>query len=203
MHFLVLAQSVVINRSEDKKSYKEVRGLMPSDMPSNSVNSVVENGDTIPMGYLSTIYILPREKFKSERDERYYWKMVRDVKKVYPLSKIVYYTLLETMDYIETLPDQKSKEKHLKRMEKDLVEEYEPMLRKMSYNQGKILIKLIDRECELSSYDLIKAYRGSFAAGFWQGVAKIFRTDLKSEYDPKNKDYMIERIIIRIDQGQL
>lgn len=129
--------------------------------------------------------------------------MVRDVKIAYSLSKIVYYTLLETMDYVETLPDEKSRVKHLRRMEKDIVKEYEPNIRKMTYNQGKILIKLIDRECNLSSYELIKAYRGSFTAGFWQGVAKLFRADLKSEYDGNYKDLMIERIIIRIEQGQL
>ncbi|HKL92669.1 MAG: DUF4294 domain-containing protein [Bacteroidales bacterium] len=183
--------------------FREVRGLLPAEMPHNTVYAVFERGDTIPMVYLPTVLMYPPERFRSAREERFYWKTVRDVKKVYPLSKIVYYTLLETMDYLETLPDEKSKEKHLKRMERDLVKEYEPMLRKMTFNQGKLLLKLIDRECDLSSYDLIRAYRGSFAAGFWQGVARLFRADLKSEYDPDSEDFMIERIIIRIEQGQL
>jgi len=200
--FLTEAQNSKIIRPE-QLPYKEVYGLLPDNLPPKTVFSVTEGKDTIPIAYLNTIFVLPGEKFNSRREENYYWKMVRDVKKVYPLSKIVYYTLLETMDYIETLPDSKSREKHLRRMEKDLVKEYEPMLRSMTYNQGKILLKLIDRECNVSSYDLIKAYRGSFSAAFWQGVARLFRTDLKSEYDPTSRDLMIERIIVRIDQGQL
>jgi hypothetical protein len=107
------------------------------------------------------------------------------------------------MDYMETLPDEKSRQKHLRRMEKDLVKEYESTIRKMTYNQGKILIKLIDRECNVSSYELIRAYRGSFTAGLWQGVAKLFKANLKDQYDEGYKDLLIERIIIKIEQGQL
>jgi hypothetical protein len=187
----------------DNLPYEEVFGIIPYGTTRRTVYAEIFNGDTIPLICLQTIYIFPKESFKNKREERFYWKMVRDVKKAYPLSKIVYYTLLETMDYMESLPDEKSREKHLRKMEKDLVKEYEPMLRKMTFNQGKILIKLIDRECNFSSYELIRAYRGSFTAGFWQGVAKLFRADLKSEYDANYKDLMIERIIIRIEQGQL
>jgi hypothetical protein len=183
--------------------YKPVYGLRTPDMPPNTTYAIVVGGDTFSVVFLRTIYLFPPERFKNKKAEKYYWKLVRDVKKVYPLSKIVYYTLYETMEYLETLPDEKSREKHLRRMEKDLMKEYEPMLRKMSYNQGKVLLKLIDRQCSISSFELIRAYRGSFTAHFWQGVAKLFKADLKSEYDAKNKDFMIERIIIRIDQGQL
>lgn len=184
------------------KPYMEVKGIEPEDKQ-HKTYATVEQGDTIPMGYLESVYVFPREKFNSRQDERYYWKLVRDVKKVYPLSKIVYYTLSETMDYIETLPDQSSRDKHLHNMERDLVKEYEPVLRKMTYSQGKILIKLIDRECKTSSYELIRAYRGSLAAGFWQGVARIFRIDLKTGYDPVREDYLLERIVIKVEQGQL
>ncbi|MDD4712179.1 MAG: DUF4294 domain-containing protein, partial [Bacteroidales bacterium] len=128
---------------------------------------------------------------------------VRDVKKVYPLSKVVYYTLYETMGYLETIPDERARAKHLRQMEKDLVKEYEPVLRKMTYSQGKILLKLINRECNSSPYELIRAYRGSFAATLWQGVAKIFGEDLKSDYHPTMEDFMIERIVIQIEQGQI
>lgn len=185
-----------------QQPYKEVKGIEPKDKQ-HKTYATIEHGDTIPMGYLTSIYVFPREKFDSERDERYYWKLVRDVKAVYPLSKIVYYTLSETMDYIQTLPDQKSRDKHLRKMENDLVKQYKPVLLKMSYSQGKILIKLIDRECKSSSYELIRAYRGSFSAGFWQVVARAFRIDLKAGYDPTGKDYMLERVVIKVEQGQL
>jgi len=185
-----------------QQPYKEVKGIEPKDQK-HKTYATMDHGDTIPVGYLSSIYVYPREKFKSEKDERYYWKLVRDVKKVYPLSKIVYYTLSETMDYVATLPDQKSRDQHLKKMEHDLIKQYEPVLRKMTYSQGKILIKLIDRECKTSSYELIRAYRGSFSAGFWQGVGKLFHIDLKSEYDPVGEDYLLERVVIKVEQGQL
>jgi len=192
-----------IRMSLDLQPYKEVRGFEPVDKSKNNSYAVVEQGDTIPMAYLTSIFVFPKEVFKSAREERYYWKLVRDVKLTYPLSKIVYSTLLETMDYVKTLPDEKSREKHLHQMENDLKKDYGPVLRKMTYSQGKILIKLIYRECNTSPYDLIKAYRGGLTAGIWQGVAKIFSTDLKTGYDPNDKDYMLERVVLKVEQGQL
>ena len=186
-----------------KLPYEEVRGMEPQNKPRHTTYAVIDKGDTIPMSYLTSAFVFPKEMFKNERDEKYYWKLVRDVKKVYPLSKVVYYTLLETMDYLETIPDQRTRDRHLRQMEKDLVKEYEPVLRKMTFSQGKILLKLINRECKSSPYDLIRAYRGGFAAGLWQGVAKLFREDLKASYNPETEDYTLERIVIKIEQGQL
>jgi len=186
-----------------QKEYQEVRGMIPMNKSQFTTYAEIENGDTIPVSYLTSAFVFPKEMFRSQRDEKYYWRLVRDIKKVYPLSKVVYYTLLETMDYLETIPDERTRAKHLRHMEKDLVKEYEPVLKKMTYSQGKILLKLINRECNTSPYDLIRAYRGSFAATLWQGVAKIFREDLKSGYNPDAEDFMIERIVIQIEQGQL
>jgi len=186
-----------------KQPFKEVRGIQPEKKTEKTTFAEVINGDTVPVAVLGSVFSFPKENFKTASEERYYWKLVRDVKIVYPLSRIVYFTLLETMDYIKTLPDPKDRERHLRRMEKDLVKEYEPVLRKMTYTQGKILLKLINRECSSSPYDLIKAYRGSFTASFWQGVAKFFHTDLKSGYDPTSRDFTLERIVIKIEQGQL
>lgn len=193
-------QQFVPNRSQP---FQEVRGTQPEKKPDKTTFAEVIDGDTVPVAVLGSVYAIPKENFRSASEERYYWKLVRDVKIVYPLSKIVYYTLLETMDYLETVPDQRTREKHLRKMERDLVKEYEPVLRKMTYTQGKILLKLINRECSSSPYELIKAYRGGFTAAFWQGVASIFHADLKGGYDPTNKDLMLERIVIRIEQGQL
>jgi hypothetical protein len=192
------------NADLPKPSYLEVRGIPPANKPPKTTYAEVIGGDTVPVAMLGNVYSFPNETFRNTADEKYYWKLVRDVKIVYPLSRIVYLTLLETMKYLETIPDQKEKDKHLRKMERDLVKEYEPVLRKMSYNQGKILLKLINRECNTSSYELIKAYRGSFTASLWQGVAKLFHADLKAGYDPKTaEDHTIERIVIKIEQGQL
>jgi hypothetical protein len=203
---LILIQAVNSQRvvAFDKKlPYMEVFGIIPYGTTRGTVYTEILNGDTIPLILLKTVYVFPPENFRNKKEEKYYWKLVRDIKVAYPLSKIVFYTLLETMDYMESLPDEKSRQKHLRRMEKDLVKEYEKTIRKMTYNQGKILIKLIDRECNVSSYELIRAYRGSFTAGLWQGVAKLFKANLKDQYDEGYKDLLIERIIIKIEQGQL
>ena len=102
---------------------------------------------------------------------------------------------------METLPDDKARQAHLKRMEKDLFKEYKPELKKLTFSQGKLLIKLIDRECNQSSYNLLKAYLGSFRAGFWNLFAGMFGASLKSEYDPKGKDAMTERVVIMVERG--
>ncbi len=160
-------------------------------------------GDTIPLVTLKPFYIFAPEHFANKKQERFYWKTVRDVRICLPLAKIVAATLIETTEYLRTLPDDKAREKHLHQMEKDLIKEYEPVLRKMTYSQGKVLLKLIVRECDSNPYDILKGYIGTFAADFWQGVARLFTADLKMDYRPDNRDALIERIAIKIEQGEL
>ena len=150
---------------------------------------------------LREIYIYPQVKFKNKREQARYTKLVRDVKRTLPYAKMVYETLIETYEYIETLPDEKSRQAHLKRMEKELFQEYKPQLKKLTFSQGKLLIKLIDRECNQSSYNLLKAYLGSFRAGFWNIFAGMFGASLKTEYDPKGKDAMTERVVVLVENG--
>ena len=114
---------------------------------------------------------------------------------------MVYETLIETYEYIETLPTEKAKQEHLKRMEKELFAEYKPVLKKLSLSQGKLLIKLIDRECNQSSYNLVKAFLGSFRAGFWNLFAGLFGASLKTEYDPYGKDALTEQVVILVENG--
>ena len=152
---------------------------------------------------LREIYIYPQVKFKNKREQARYTKLVRDVKRTLPYAKMVYETLIETYEYIETLPDEKSRQAHLKRMEKELFQEYKPQLKKLTFSQGKLLIKLIDRECNQSSYNLLKAYLGSFRAGFWNFFASMFGASLKSQYDPKGKDKVTERVVVLVENGLL
>ena len=142
-----------------------------------------------------------RVKFKNKREQAKYNKLVRDVKRTLPYAKMVYDTLIETYEYMETLPNDKARQAHLKRMEKELFAQYKPELKKLSFSQGKLLIKLIDRECNQSSYNLLKAYLGSFRAGFWNFFAGMFGASLKSEYDPKGKDAMTERVVVLVENG--
>ena len=162
---------------------------------------VDEYGDTCRMTYIRNITVYPPMKFKNKREQARYNKLVRDVKRTLPYAKMVYETLIETYEYIETLPDEKFRQAHLKRMEKELFQEYKPQLKKLTFSQGKLLIKLIDRECNQSSYNLLKAYLGSFRAGFWNIFAGMFGASLKSEYDPKGKDAMTERVVVLVENG--
>ena len=125
------------------------------------------------------------------------------MKKTLPYAKLVYETLIETYEYIETLPTEKEQQEHLKRMEKELFAQYKPELKKMTLSQGKLLIKLIDRECNQSSYHLVKAFLGSFRAGFWNLFAGMFGASLKTEYDPIGKDALTERIVVLVESGAL
>ena len=172
-------------------------------IPDGCALATVENGDTIPHVYLPTVYVFPELKFKSEKERQQYAKLVRDVKRTLPYARMVYETLIETYEYIETLPDEKAKKAHLKRMEKELYAQYKPELKKLTLSQGKLLIKLVDRECHQSSYNLAKAYLGSFRAGFWNLFAGMFGASLKTEYDPNGKDALTERVVLLVQCGAI
>lgn len=172
-------------------------------LPEGIYKAYLEGKDTIPIINLQEIFIYPQIKFKNKREQARYNKLVRDIKRTLPYAKLVYATLIETYEYIETLPNEKAKQEHLKRMEKELFKEYKPELKKLTFSQGKLLIKLIDRECNQSSYNLLKAFLGSFRAGFWNLFAGMFGASLKTEYDPEGKDFMIERIVVLVENGLL
>jgi len=159
--------------------------------------------DTMLVSYLSDLNIYPAEKFKNPKQEKFYWITVRDVKLTLPYAKLIAYELNKTNKKLVTLPDDKERKKYLSQYEKTILKRYEPELKKMNMNQGRMLLKLIDRECNQSPYELIKAYRGSFTAFFWQGVARIFGSNLKSEYDGRDKDKIVERIIILVEQNRI
>jgi hypothetical protein len=175
--------------------------LQKKDVPRNFYPAVIDNGDTIATMQLREVVIYPEIRFKNKREKQNYDKLVRDVKRTLPYAKMVFYTLIETYEYMETLPNDKAREKHLKRMEKDLFQEYKPELKKLTLSQGKLLIKLIDRECNQSSYNILKAYLGSFRAGFWNIFANVLGASLKSEYDPKGKDALTERVVLMVERG--
>jgi len=159
--------------------------------------------DTMLMSYLNGIYIFPPERFKNKRQEKFYWTTVRDVKLTLPYAKLISSELNKTNKKLISLPDDKERKKYLSQYEKAVLKQYEPTLKKMNINQGKMLLKLIDRECNESPYELIKAYRGSLTAFFWQGVARVFGSNLKSEYDGNDKDKIVERIIILVEENRL
>lgn len=164
-----------------------------------------ETGDTLAMLVFNPITIYPRERFRNKSEEEFYWKTVRDVKRTLPYAKLISATLLETYEYMGTYKSEKQKQEYMKSFEKEIFNQYKPVMKKMTKSQGKMLIKLINRETNQSSYSIVKAFLGTFRAGFWQTFGRFFGANLKQGYHPtKNKeDAMIERICVRVEQGTL
>jgi hypothetical protein len=150
---------------------------------------------------LNEISIYPEPKDMSHRTFRQYSALELKVKKVYPIAKTAALKLKEYNSVYLSFTKESERKAYIKKIEKDLFAEYEPEIRSMTVSQGRILIKLIDRETGHSSYEIIKEFKGGFSAFFWQSVARIFGHNLKSEYDPINEDRMIEYIVQQIDQG--
>lgn len=163
----------------------------------------VYNGDTIPYVKLPTVYIFKPLKFKNRREMAKYYKLIRDVKKVLPISKEINRAIIETYEYLQTIPTQKERQKHLKAVEKGLKEQYTHRMKKLSFAQGKLLIKLVDRQTHSTSYELVKAFMGPFKAGFYQTFAALFGASLKKQYDPTGDDALTERVILLVESGQL
>lgn len=166
---------------------------------------VDEAGDTVMMLVFNEITILPRLRFKNKKQEDFYWRTVRDVKLCLPYAKLICETLVETYEYIETLPTKEERERHLKEMEGAIFKQYKPVLKKFSKRQANLLVKLIQRETNQSSYDILKAFLGSFRATFWQGFGRLFGVSLKGKYRPDSdeNDAIVERVCIAVEQGTL
>lgn len=168
-------------------------------------HTVSAEGDTVLVLVFNEITVFPPLKFKNRKQEEFYWRTVRDVRKALPYARLITETLLETYEYIETLPTQQERERYLKQMEGAVFEQYKPALKKFTKSQAKMLVKLIRRQTDQSGYDILKAFLGSFRATFWQGFGRLFGVNLKGDYRPdKNSDdAIIERVATLIEQGQL
>ncbi len=160
-------------------------------------------GEMIPTFLLDDILCFNELKVKNKRQMRKYYKMIENVKKVYPIAVEVRKLLDETVAHLDSLPDKRSKDEYLNQREKELKKQYTPTLKKLTFSQGKLLIKLIDRQCEHTSYELIKMYMGGFKATFYNVFASLFGASLKKEYDAEVDDRLTERCILLIESGQM
>lgn len=167
--------------------------------------SVTQGGDTVYKVILNTIVVYPSEKFKNDAEKEFYWRTVRDVKLALPYAKLINTTLQETYEYLETFSSHKEKEAYLVQFEKEVFNQYKPRLKKFSTNQGKVLIKLVNRETNQKSYYIIKAFMGTFRAGFWQTFGRFFGVNMRDGYHPESNKYdaMLERICVGVEQGGL
>ena len=175
----------------------------PTFVPTVKVGKVLEDGDSIQYMEMNNVYVFPPITFSSKKQQGAYMRLVKNVKTVLPIAKDARYLLVETAEFLETLPSKKAKEEHMKRVEASIFKEYKPKMKKLTYSQGKLLIKLIYRESHSSSYELIQAFLGPFRAGFYQAFAWAFGASLKKQYDAEGVDRLTERVVLMVESGQI
>jgi len=175
----------------------------PEFVPMVKVSKTVVDDDTIQYMEMQNVYVYPEPTFKNKRQQQAYTRLVRNVKKVLPIAKEVRQILIETAEYVETLPTKKERDEHLKRVEESVVTEYKPKMKKLTFSQGKLLIKLVDRECNSTAYEAIQAFVGPVRAGMWQAFAWMFGASLKKGYNPDGVDKLTERVVLLVEAGQL
>ncbi len=162
----------------------------------------IVNGDTIAVVDLYDVYVYTEYVFKNNRQREQWTRIKYNVKKVYPYAILAAAKLKEYDRILEHMPDEKMKKAYLRVCEKDLKNEFEDELKELSINQGRVLMKLIDRETGKTTYEIVKEMRGGFQACMWQAVARIFGNNMKDDYDANFEDIMIERAIKIVESGQ-
>ncbi|MGA2407404.1 MAG: DUF4294 domain-containing protein [Bacteroidales bacterium] len=167
------------------------------------LQKVKRDGVTLPEVEIKEVTVVAHPRFAKKSDFRKYERLVYNLKRVYPYALLVRSRLNRVDEALKNIKSEKERKDYMKSVEKDVFANYEGDIRDMTITQGRLLIKLIDRETQNTSYTLIKEYRGKLAAAFWQGIARIFGTNLKEEYDPFGEDALIELIIQEIEAGGL
>lgn len=185
--------------------------LFAQDVPDPAITTVqqghkcraeIVNGDTVPVVDLYDVYVYTEYQFKNNRQREQWTRIKYNVKKVYPYAILAAAKLKEYDRILERMPDEKMKKAYLRVCEKDLKNEFEDELKDLSINQGRVLMKLIDRETGKTTYEIVKEMRGGFEACMWQAVARIFGNNMKDDYDANFEDIMIERAIKIVESGQ-
>ena len=175
----------------------------PTFVPMVKLSKTVVDGDTIQYMEMQNVYVYPEPTFENKRQQQAYTRLIKNVKKVLPIAKEVRQMLIETAEYVETLPTKHERDEHLKRVEESIVKEYKPRMKKLTFSQGKLLIKLVDRECNSTAYEAIQAFIGPVRAGMWQAFAWMFGASLKKGYNPEGVDKLTERVVLKVEAGQL
>lgn len=165
--------------------------------------ALIIEGDTIPNVILEEVRTYAYHKFKTKHQAIRYTRLVHNVRRALPYARLCAKEINSINAGLDTLTSEREREKYLKVKEKELFAKFEQPLRHLTISQGRILIKLIDRETGNTSYELIKSLKGRFSAFVWQGVARLFGSNLKSEYDSVGKDIEIENIVLLIDEGRI
>jgi hypothetical protein len=167
------------------------------------LQNVKRDGVTMPEIEIKEVNVVARPTAARKAEYRRNERLIYNIKRVYPYALMVRMRLNQVNEDLKTITNEKERKNYLKNVEKNVFTEYEDDMREMTMTQGRLLIKLVDRETQNTSYDLIRDFRGKFTAAFWQGIARIFGTNLKEEYDADGEDAPIELIINEIEAGRL
>ena len=192
---------LLVNTSGQSDTGKRLIDTLPGNY--YQLHTVERDGISLPEIEIKEVVIIGRPSTARKFPFNRYQRLIYNLKKVYPYALVVRAKLSETNDKLAGIPDERERKKYIRQFEKNLFGEYEDDVRDMTITQGKLLIKLIDRETYNTSYDLIRQYRGNISAAFWQGIARIFGTNLKAEYDPFGEDAVMEIILNEIEAGNL
>ncbi|MFH0892918.1 MAG: DUF4294 domain-containing protein [Bacteroidota bacterium] len=165
--------------------------------------AIIINGDTLPEFTLPIVRVYGQKIFKNKNQRRKYDKLVRDVKKAYPLAKLAGVHMREWDIVLARIQDETTRKEYMKKAEDDIKAQFTAVIKNLTYSQGKILIKLIDRETGQTSFMIIKEMRGTLQAFFWQTLAQVFGNNLKTEYDGLGEDKTIEEIVQKIENGDI
>ncbi len=161
--------------------------------------AIIVDGDTLPYMWLPTINIYTTRIFKSKRQQIQYTKLRRDVTKVWPYAKLAGQMFAKLEKELKMTNDKRVQQALIDKTEKEIMEKFEADLKKLTVTQGRILIKLIDRQTGNTSYKVVQDLKGKFSAFFWQSLARLFGSNLKSHYDPYGEDAEIEKIVISLE----
>ena len=204
----LIALSIVcagIHAQDEKITAEQVLAEMdsPTFVPTVKVGKVLYQGDSIQYMEMNNVYVYPQLTFKNKKQAQAYMRLVTNIKKVLPIAKEAKQLLYETTEILDAIPTKEGKDAHIKKVESEIFKTYKPKMKKLTYSQGKLLIKLIDRECHSSSYEMIQAFMGPLRAGFWQTFAWAFGASLKKGYDAEGVDRLTERIVLMVESGQI
>ncbi len=200
---IMLSAAMVLQTMAQDKRTQEVDMDSPTFVPTVKVGKVLEGGDSIQYMEMNNVYVFPPVTFSSKRQQNSYMRLVKNVKTVLPIAKEARMIMMETAEYLETLPTEEARKEHMNRVEKSIMQTYKPRMKKLTYSQGKLLIKLIYRESNSSGYELVQAFLGPVRAGFYQAFAWAFGASLKKKYDPEGVDRLTERVVLMVEAGQL
>ena len=190
-------------QSQDMTSVSEHTSQNTIYLLPNVYTAVVIGNDTVACMYLKDFIKYSPLRHVSAQEVIRYNRLIRDVKKTLPYAKDVAIIIIETYEYMETLPDFNTKQKHLEKMEKHLRDKYTPRMKKLTRSQGQLLMKLIDRETNSSSYHIVESFMGTIKAFTANALAGIFGNSLKKRYNPYDEDRMVERVAVLVEQGAI